>query len=133
MHTIHTEGPHRPGKSLFTWQNTEAKVNYQFPRIIKAFSYPSAGPPSRPTSLEYLRWWEKSEKENSYIVNHAAGFNRCSSELQDRMNGHISMLYSRINKGKAPREVTAALSDLKDLMAFHQNVSPFSTLQTVYL
>ena len=36
------------------------------------------------------------------------------------MNGHISMLCARINKGK---EVSTALSDLKDLMAFHQNVS----------
>ena len=123
MHTICTEGPHRPGKSLFSCQNTEAKVNSQFPRIIKASSYPSAGPPSCPISQEYLRRWEKSEKENSYIVNHAAGFNQCTSELQDRMNGHISMLCARINKGKAPKEVTSALSDLKDLMAFHQNVS----------
>ena len=28
-----------------------------------------------------------------------------------------------INKGKAPKEVSAALSDLRDYMAFHQNVS----------
>ena len=86
-------------------------------------AYPSTGPPSCPISQEYLRRWEQSEKENSYIVNHAAGFNRCTSELQDHMNSHISMLCSRINKGKAPKEVSAALSDLKDLMAFHQNVS----------
>ena len=33
------------------------------------------------------------------------------------------MLCSRINNGKAPKDVSAALSDLKDLMAFHQNVS----------
>ena len=39
------------------------------------------------------------------------------------MNSHISMLCSRINKGKAPKEVSEAVTDLKDLMAFHQNVS----------
>ena len=33
------------------------------------------------------------------------------------------MLCSHINKGKAPKEVPEALTDLKDLMAFHQNVS----------
>ena len=107
---------------MLSWHNTEAKVNSQFPRIVKASAYPSTGPPSRPISQEYLCRWEKSE-ENSYIVNHAAGFNRCTSELQDRMNSHISMLCSRINKGKAPKEDSEALTDLKDLMAFHQNVS----------
>ena len=81
------------------------------------------GPPSHPISQEYLRRWEKSEKENSYIVNQAAGSNRCTSELQDRMNCHISMLCTRINKSKAPKEVSIVLSDLKDLMVFHQNVS----------
>ena len=33
------------------------------------------------------------------------------------------MLCSRINKGKAPKEVSWALSELKDLMAFHLNMS----------
>ena len=123
MHMIRPEGPHRPGKTLFSWHNSEAKVNSQFPRIVKASAYPATGPPSRPISQEYLRRWEKCARENSYIVNHAAGFNRCTSELQERMTGHINMLHTRINKGKAPKEVSAALSDLKDLSAFHQNVS----------
>ena len=123
MHTIRTEGPHRLGKSLFSWQNTEAKANTQFPRIIKVSAYPSTGQLSRPISQEYLHRCEKCAKENSCIVNHAVGFNRCTSELQERMNGHISMLCSRINKGKAPKEVSVALTDLKDLMAFYQNVS----------
>ena len=47
------------------------------------------------------------------FVNHAAGFNRCTSELQELMN----------NYGKGPKEVSAAVTDLKDLMAFHQDVS----------
>ena len=123
MHMIRPEGPHRPGKTLFSWHNSEAKVNSQFPRIVKASAYPATGPPSRPISQEYLRRWEKCARENSYIVNHAAGFNRCTSELQERMTGHVNMLHARLNKGKAPKEVSAALSDLKDLSAFHQNVS----------
>ena len=53
MHTIKTDGPYRAGRSLFSWSNSEAKVNSQFPRIIKA-SYSPAGPPSRPILQEYL-------------------------------------------------------------------------------
>ena len=123
MHMIKPDGPHHPGKTLFRWHDSEAKVNSQFPRIIKASAYPSTGPPSRPISQEYLRRWEKCARENSYIVNHAAGFNHCTSELQERMTAHINLLSTRINKGKAPKEVSAAVSELKDLTAFHQNVS----------
>ena len=120
---IKPDGPHRPGKTLFSWHDSEAKVNSQSPRIIKASAYPSIGPPSRPISQEHLRRWEKCARENSYIVNHAAGFNRCTSELQECMTAHINLLSTRINKGKAPKEVSAAVSELKDLNAFHQNVS----------
>ena len=76
MHTIRQDGPHRPGKKLFSWHNTEAKVNSQFPRITKASAYPSTGPPSRPIFQEYLRRWEKCARENSYIINNTTGFNR---------------------------------------------------------
>ena len=120
MHMIKPDGPHRPRRSVFSWHDSEAKVNSQFPRITKAASYPSTGPPSRPISQESLRRWEKAARENSYIINHAAGVNRCSSELQDQMSQNISLLCSRINKGKAPKEVSGALNDLRDHMAFHQ-------------
>ena len=39
------------------------------------------------------------------------------------MSGNVAMLCSRINKGKAPKKVTSALTDLKDLMVFHLSVS----------
>ena len=39
------------------------------------------------------------------------------------MSSNVAMLCSHINKGKAPKEVTSAVTDLKDLMAFHQSVS----------
>ena len=39
------------------------------------------------------------------------------------MSQNIALLCSCINKGKAPKEVTGALNDLRDLMAFHQRVS----------
>ena len=56
-------------------------------------------------------------------MNSAAGFNRCSSELQDRIATNVSFLSSRLSKGKAPKEVSEALRDIKDYVAFHQNVS----------
>ena len=123
IHLMKPEGPHRPGRLVFSWHNTEAKVNSQFPRITRASAYPLTGPPSRPISQESLRRWERAAREDSYIINHTAGFNRCSTELQDKMSQNIALLCSRINKGKAPKEVTGALNDLCDLMAFHQRVS----------
>ena len=42
MHTLRPDGPHRPGKSLFSWSDQEAKVNSQFPRLIKASAYSPA-------------------------------------------------------------------------------------------
>ena len=41
-----------------------------------------------------------------------------TSDLQERMTAHINLL----SKGKAPKEVSTAISELKDLTAFHQNV-----------
>ena len=86
-------------------------------------AYLSTGPPSRPISQESLRRWERAAREDSFIINHAAGFNRCSTELQDEMSQNIALLCSPINKGKAPKEVTSALNDLCDFMVFHQRVS----------
>ena len=39
------------------------------------------------------------------------------------MSQNIALVYTRLNKGKAPKEVSSALSDLRDFMAFHQRVS----------
>ena len=105
MHTLRPDGPHRPGKSLFSWSDQEAKVNSQFPRLIKASAYSPSGPPSRPISQDYLRRWERCAREGSYVVNSAAGFNRCSSELHDRIASGVNFLQSKVNKGKAPKDL----------------------------
>ena len=39
------------------------------------------------------------------------------------MSQNISLLSARLSKGKATKDVTNALNDLRDLMAFHQRVS----------
>ena len=70
MHMLKPKEPNRPGHSIFSWHNAEAKVNSQIPRVTKDSAYPSTGPPSR---QEYFRRWEKCEHEDSYIVNHVAG------------------------------------------------------------
>ena len=123
MHLLKPEGPQCPGRSVFNWRNSEAKVNSQFPRITRASAYPSTGPPSRPIAQESLRRWERAACEDSYIVNHAAGFSRCSTELQEKMSQNIALLGSRLSKGKTSKDVSNALNDLRDLMAFHQKVS----------
>ena len=57
------------------------------------------------------------------MVNNAAGFNKCSSELQERISANVGFLLSKLNKGKAPKDVSEALKDIKDYVAFHQIVS----------
>ena len=86
----------RPGRTIFGWSGSEARLNSQFSRIAKISSYPSSGPASRPISQEILRRWEQCAKEGSLITNHAAGFNRCVSEIQDKMNQHILFLNATI-------------------------------------
>ena len=39
------------------------------------------------------------------------------------MSQNIALLCSRLSKGKTSKDVTNALNDLRDLMAFHQKVS----------
>ena len=57
------------------------------------------------------------------MVNSAAGFNRCSSESHDRIASGVNFLQSKVNKGKASKDFTDALKDVKDYVAFHQSVS----------
>ena len=123
MHLVKPDGPHRPGRTVFSWRNTEAKVNSHFPRLTRASAYLSTGPPSRPISQESLRRCERAAREDSYIINHAAGFSRCSTELQDKMSQNVAVLSARLSKGKAQKETSDALNDLRDLLAFHQRVS----------
>ena len=99
MHTIKPGTPHHPGKSVFSWRNTEAKVNLQFPHITKASAFPPSGPVSRPITQEYLQQWERNAKKGSYIVNQAASFNRCASELQARMAQSLVCLQTNFTKG----------------------------------
>ena len=84
-------------------------------------------------SQDILRRWEKCAREGTYVTNHAAGFNRYTSEIQDKMNAHINLLNDVIVKGKAPNEVVEAINDLKDLSSFHSSVSVALGTALLYL
>ena len=119
-HAYIKDGPQRPGRKLFNWHGSEAKLNAQFSRIVKQAAYLATGPVSRPIVLSR---WEKCATEGTYTVNHAAGFSRYTSEIQDQMAHHITFLQNHLSKGKSAKEVSEALKELRDLCAFHQNVS----------
>ena len=121
MHTIKPDGPHRPGKTIFSWHNTKAKVNSQFPLITWASAYPITGPASRlsPRNTSDIGRSVLKRIPILFTLQVSIGARvSCKNACQ-----HMLTCCSRINKGKAPKEVLAALGDLKDLMAFHQNVS----------
>ena len=112
----------RPGKTIFSWSDSEARLNAQFSRIAKVLSYPQSGPASRLVPQDILRRWEKCAREETYVTNHAVAFKSCTSDIQEKMNNHISLLNDTIVKGKAPKEVVEAIRDLKDLSSFHSSV-----------
>ena len=123
QHRLRQDSTTRPGRTIFSWSNSEARLNAQYSRVAKASAYPQSGPASRPVPQDILCRWEKCAREGTYITNHAAAFNRCTSEIQDKMNTHVGLLNEVIVKGKAPKEVVEAIRDLKDLSSFHARVS----------
>ena len=123
QHRLRQDSTSRPGRTIFSWSGSEARLNAQYSRVAKASAYPQSGPASCPVPQDILRRWEKCAREGTYITNHAAAFNRCTSEIQDKMNNHINLLNDVIVKGKAPKEVVDAIRDLKDLSSFHSSVS----------
>ena len=46
--------------------------------------------------------------------------------VHDRIASGVNFLQSKVNKGKAPKDFTDALKDVKDYVAFHQGVLVFS-------
>ena len=123
QHRLRQDSNTRPGRTIFSWSDSEARLNGQYSRVAKASAYPKSGPASRPIPQDILRRWEKCAREGTYITNHTAAFNRCTSEIKDKMNTHIGLLNDVIVKGKAPKEVVEAIKDLKDLSSFHASIS----------
>ena len=97
------EDPQRPGRNVFSWSDSEARMKAQFSRVAKVSSYPQSGPASMPIPQDILRRLEKSAREGSYITNHAAAFSRCTSEIQEKMGEHINFLQEVIVKERPPK------------------------------
>ena len=113
QHRIRQDSNSRPGRTIFSWSDSEARLNAQYSRVAKASAYPQSGPASRPVPQDILRRWEKCAREGTYITNH----------YQHTLPTHIVLLNDIIVKGKAPKEVVEAIRDLKDLSSFHASVS----------
>ena len=113
QHRIRQDSNSRPGRTISSWSDSEARLNALYSRVAKASAYPQSGPASRPVPQDILRRWEKCAREGTYITNH----------YQHTLPTHIGLLNDVIVKGKAPKEVVEAIRDLKDLSSFHASVS----------
>ena len=80
-------------------------------------------PPSRPIAQDILRKWDKALREGTYICNQAAGFNRCISKLQTDIQDNFRALEAELSKGKSSQKAEKALTEIRDLTTFNQNVS----------
>ena len=54
---LRPEDPQRPGRTVFIWSDSEARLNAQFSRVAKVSSYPQSGPASRSIPQNILRHW----------------------------------------------------------------------------
>ena len=80
-------------------------------------------PPSRPVAQDTLRNWDKALREETYVCNQAAGFNRCITKLQTDIQENLRSLESEFANGKSSQKAEKALPEIRDLTAFNQNVS----------
>ena len=122
IHSAETKDPSRPGKSINTWPNDAAKLNSAFPRICKP-AVANSHPPGCPIAQDTLCKWEKVAKEMSYVCNQSAGFNRCTTKIQDSVQENLKTLQTELSKGKSSVKAQAALDELHYLTSFNQNVS----------
>ena len=113
----------RPGKVVKFWSNDAPHLNSSFSRIAKPSGLTVTPPPSRPIAQDTLRKWDKALREGTYICNQAAGFNRCITKLQTDIQENVRSLETELSNGKASQKVDKALTEIRDLTAFNQNVS----------
>ena len=84
QHCPRTDESHRPGRTVFGWTDNEAKLYSQLSQIVMLNAYPSSGTTSRPIPQETCPGGD--------LHNHANGFSRCTSKIQERMSDHINLL-----------------------------------------
>ena len=62
-------------------------------------------------------------KESTVVCNQAATFNRCVNKIQEEVQDNLRLFLGELSKGKSSQKVNKGLLDLKDLVAFQQNVN----------
>ena len=60
--------------------------------------------------------------ESSYVCNHAAGFTRCMTKIQD-IQDNVRILQQEVAKWKSSHKCKKALDDLNDRTSFNLNVA----------
>ena len=113
---IRQEGAQRPGKTIFGWSGSEAKLNAQFSRISKVSAYPTSGPASRPVPQKILRRWKNVPRRAHSLLTTPQGLNRCTSEIQEKISQHI-FPQETVVKGKGTHK------GIEGLPVFHKSVS----------
>ena len=123
MHLAPNIGDNRPDRVVKFWSNDAPHLNSSYSRIAKPSGLTVIPPPSRPIAQDTLRKWDKASCEGTYICNQAAGFNRCISKLQNDIQENVSALETELLTEKSSQKSEKALTEIRDLTAFNQNVS----------
>ena len=123
LHPAPNPEDNRPGKVVKFWSNDAPHLNSSFSRIAKSSGMTVTPPPSCPIAQDTLRKWDKALREGTYVCNQAAGFNRCISKLQTNIQDNVRSLETELSKGKLSQKAEKALTEIRDLTAFNQNVS----------
>ena len=120
LHPAPNPFDNRPGKVVKYWS---PHINSSFSCIPKPSGLTITPPPSCPVAHYTLRKWDKALREGTYVPYQAAGFNRCVTKLQTNIEDNLRSLESELAKGKYSQKAEKALTEIRDLTAFNQNVS----------
>ena len=123
LHPAPNPVDNRPVKVVKFWSDDAPHLNSSFSRIAKPSGLTVTPPPSRPIAQDTLRKWDKALHEGTYVCNQAAGFNRCITKLQTDIKENVRALEAELTKGKSSQKADKALTEIRDLAAFNQNVS----------
>ena len=79
----------RPARQVSFWGSDATKLNT---RVSKPSGSGFVLPPCRPLSQETVQKWQKAMKQSPYVCNHAAGFTRCMTKLQEDIQVNVCIL-----------------------------------------
>lgn len=103
------------------WSQDPARLNSIFTNICRPSS--SSSPSSLPVTQENLRRWERQFRDQTVVINHAAGLSRCLGVLQKRIDTQLQTLLTDIDQFDLPDQVADGIEELSSLSAFHKRIS----------